>query len=683
MKVSDGKVLIEFAEIVGEEMLSKPAYDAAVRRERITVVQKGGHGHPALIDYASLPPRYKEIVRHHLKGDPEDLAKAEVIAKHLLPDTQDEAYIDGFTASNGLKLPEEKRAALRSAAQVLALLATMDAVRNEGGPDAVQHHYGLPALELKATILKYIKAHKLDLPKSFSRLETRKRAYLKAKAEGIAGASSLVHGNCGNANGSKLDEDKAKVLQVLCSRHQNYGLRTIARDYNTVAAKQEWPTITANTVKNFLHHGENGRTAMLYARGIGAYQNNYGIVVHRTRPSQPTYLWVHDGTDYELYYQKEVGGKATFHHRKKVVVVVDPHSWYPVGFAIGEEDTIALTQAAYRNAVQHMRELTGEYVLPYQVQSDRLGHKTLGEWYKTMDVKFTPAAARNARAKIIEPWFRQHNDHYVNRALNWGGHNITSLKKNQPNTDALHTLRNQFPNEADVVAQITACINRERADKQEAFRAAIAAMPEKALRTLDRVKYLKLLGEEHPWKNELTNTGITPMLNGEKRLYNLLDIEFQNRIGIVFQVTFDPSDYSSILVQAREGQYEYLVPEVVPIPMALMDHTPESRQQLAATQLWKRTVSQNAIDKLLLDRDSVKRLADELLADALSAVRPKRSTPAKNTLKPTPEQEAVERGYFIGEGGSHKAAQRAVKNPPAPAPKQHDDDVERRAFEQL
>ncbi|MBK6894779.1 MAG: hypothetical protein IPH00_17030 [Flavobacteriales bacterium] len=116
-----------------------------------------------------------------------------------------------------------------------------------------------------------------------------------------------MHGNCGNANGSKLDEDKAKVLQVLCSRHQNYGLRTIARDYNTVAAKQEWPTITANTVKNFLNDGSNGRTATLYARGIKAYQNRHGMVIHRTRPSQPTYLWVHDGTDYEIYYQKGGG----------------------------------------------------------------------------------------------------------------------------------------------------------------------------------------------------------------------------------------------------------------------------------------------------------------------------------------------------------------------------------------
>ncbi|MBK7285941.1 MAG: hypothetical protein IPI95_01885 [Flavobacteriales bacterium] len=577
MMVREGIVLLERCDIVGPRGLTGRQLERLVDEKRIEVAAPGGGGHPALYAWSSFPDDEREQVRHHLKGDPEDLAKAEVVAKHLRPDAVDEAYIDGFTASNGLKLPEEKRAALRSAAQVLALLATMDAVRNEGGPEAVQHHYGLPVLELKATILKYIKAHKLDLPKSFSRLETRKRAYLKAKAEGQPGASSLVHGNCGNANGSKLDEDKAKVLQVLCSRHQNYGLRTIARDYNTVAAKQEWPTITANTVKNFLNDGSNGRTATLYARGIKAYQNRHGMVIHRTRPSQPTYLWVHDGTDYEIYYQKEVGGKATYHHRKMVVVVVDPHSWYPIGFAVGEEDTIALSQAAFRNAVQHIRELTGEYALPYQVQSDRMGHKALGKWYDTMGIKYTPAAAKNPRSKIIEPWFRQHNDNYVRRELSWGGHNITSAPRNQPNTDALHSLRHQFPNEAEAIAKIAARINAERADKTDAFRAAIAAMPDKALRTTDRVKYLRLLGEEHPWKNELTNSGITPVLLGEKRLYNLMDVDFQNKVGTVFQVTFDPCDYSSILVQAREGQYEYLVPEVVPIPMALMDHTPETQ----------------------------------------------------------------------------------------------------------
>ncbi|MBK6894780.1 MAG: hypothetical protein IPH00_17035 [Flavobacteriales bacterium] len=146
-----------------------------------------------------------------------------------------------------------------------------------------------------------------------------------------------------------------------------------------------------------------------------------------------------------------------------VVVVVDPHSWYPIGFAVGEEDTIALSQAAFRNAVQHMRELTGEYALPYQVQSDRMGHKALGKWYDTMGIKYTPAAAKNPRSKIIEPWFRQHNDNYVRRELSWGGHNITSAPRNQPNTDALHSLRHQFPNEAEAIAKIAARINAERA----------------------------------------------------------------------------------------------------------------------------------------------------------------------------------------------------------------------------
>ena len=47
---------------------------------------------------------------------------------------------------------------------------------------------------------------------------------------------------------------------------------------------------------------------------------------------------------------------------------------------------------------QHMRELTGEYALPYQVQSDRMGHKALGKWYDTMGIKYI-----NPSAPYINP----------------------------------------------------------------------------------------------------------------------------------------------------------------------------------------------------------------------------------------------------------------------------------------
>lgn len=655
MLIRNNIVLLEYSDIVNDDCLSRDAFRKAVQRDYVKVVQKGGHGHPALIDWSSLPEKYKEMVRHHLKGDPEELAKAELVEKHLMVEPEDEAYIDAFRASNGLGLSDAKRTALKQASQVMALLSTMDAVRNEGGPDAVTATFGMATLELKATILKYIKLRGLALPTSFGRLEARKRAYLNAKAAGIAGASSLIHGAHGNANAGKLEGDQAKLLQLLCSRHQNYGLRTIARHYSAVAEKKGWPSITGNTVKNFLADGENGRAAIIYARGLKAYQDKYGIVIHRTRPSQPTYMWVHDGTDYELYFQREVGGKRTFHHRKVVVVVVDPYSWYPVGFAIGDQDTIALTQEAFRNAVQHTRELTGQYMLPYQVQSDRLGYKSLTEWYKGMDVKYTPAAAKNARAKIVEPWFAQHNDHYVNRELNWGGHNITSLKKNQPNTDALHTLRHQFPTEAEVIEQIKRCINSERADKSAAYLAALNAMPPDAKRIATREQYLLTLGEVHQWTNELTNKGLMPVLCGEERRYNLYERDFQDLVGTSFQVYSDPSDYSDILATARDGSIRYLVPQVQAIPMALQDHTPELREQLDAFRDFKKTMSQDAMNKLLSDRDVLQRLADELLADLVPAVRRKRLE-GKNEMQPTPEQEAVERGYFIGQGGSHKAA---------------------------
>ncbi len=676
MIIRDGIVLLEYAELVNDACLSEPAYKKAVRDGRIARVQKACPGHPALIEYRSLPAAYKEMVRHYLKGDPEDLARAQVVEQHLVLAKEDETYIHEFRASNGLGLSIAKMHATKQAARVLALLAEMDQVRNEG-PEAVVRHYGMPVLEMKATIITYIKLHRIKLPASFSKLEARKRAYRNAREAGLPGASSLIHGAHGNTGASKVkDGDPAKVLRLLCSRHQNYGLRTIAQDFNKVAAKQGWKAITANTVKNFLADGANGRTAMLYSRGLKAYQDKYGIVIHRTRPSQPTYMWVHDGTDYELYYQKEVGGKRTFHHRKVVVVVVDPHSWYPVGFAIGDQDTIELTQEAYRNAVHHTRELTGQYLQPYQVQSDRLGYKSLTAWYKGMDIKYTPAAAKNARAKVIEPWFRQHNDHYVHRHLNWGGHNITSRKENQPNADALHALRHSFPTEAEVIEQIRACINAERADKVAGYVAALNAMPADARRLVTREQYLLTLGDKHQWTNELTNKGLMPTLNGEQRVYNRYDREFQDLLGTAFQVYSDPYDHSDILATARDGSLRHLVPSVQAMPMALADHTPELREQLDALRAVKLNLSQAAIDALVNDRDVVRRLADELLADTLPAVRRKRAeATARNDMRPTAEQEAVERGYFIGQGGSHKQALQAVKHT--------DEDIARRALKDL
>lgn len=667
MTLRDGIVLLEFTDLVNDDCLSKPAYDKAVRQGRITVAQRGSNSRPALIDWLSLPAKYQDMVREHLGSDPEQLAKAKAIERHLFLPANDERFIDEFRASNGLMLSNAKRTKLKAAARVMALLAQLDDRHRILGTEEAPRTYGFTSvMKLKEVVLQYIKVERIDLPGSFARLETRKRAYLRAIADGFPGASSLVHGGHGNANSSRVvDPVQKAVLETLASRHQNFGNRRIAKDYNFIAEAKGWPTLTGNTVGRYLSAGDVSRSVTFFAKGAAAYQGKHGIVVNRSRPSQPTYMWVHDATTYELYYQRQPGGRATYHHRKQVCVVLDPHTWYPVGYAIGEVDNIELTKAAVKNAVAHMRELSGHYVLPHQTQSDRLGHKELGRWYDTMGITFTPAKARNARAKVIEPYFRHHHEQYVQPFYaNWSGHNITAAVRNQPNPDHLERIKRQFPSEAEVVEQIHEAFARERAEKAEAFFAAIEGMEQDMLKRINRGRFLELFGTAHTHENALTNRGLCPTLLGEERVYNLMQHDFQQWVGTGFNVVFDPADLSTILATAREGSLRFLVGEIAPTPMALADHTPATRAQLKAVEDFKKELGQQAIDRRETSAQRARLVASRLLEQVPAKLDI--TEPMERALEVNPIEEAVIRSYATT-NGSHKEALRqaqAIRNNP-------------------
>lgn len=688
MILRDGIVLLEFADLVNEACLSLPMYKHAVRDGKVTVVQKGGGGHPALIDWSSLPERYQALVRAHLGRDPLELAKLQGIERHLVLPADDNRYLDEYRAGNGLHLPDGKRAALKKAAAVLAMMADMDEVRRSGGTPAVAARYGLPVMAMKAAILDYIRLQQLDLPTSYARLERRRRAYQEARKDGLPGASTLVHGNAGNRNSSKLyDELQSELLLRLASRHQNHSVRRIATDYNLVAQSQGWPAITPGTVANYLRKGSNGRVATYYAKGLARYTDTYNVVVHRSRPSSPTLMWVADGHTYELYYQREVGGKASWHHRKTVVVVLDPHCWYPVGYAIGDQDNTALIREALKNAVAHMRELCGDYLLPNQLQTDNLGRSELAAWCEAMGVHYTPAKARLARAKVIEPYFAHHDRKYVQDYPNYSGHNIDARKENQPNRDALERLKRDFPTEAGVIAQIHEAFARERAEKHQAMMDGLASLPAERRKAIGRALYLQHFGTVHgragePYTNLLTNRGVCPTIGGVERHYNLLTAEFQEHVGTEFTVVYDPADLSTVLVSARDGQLRFLVEETALVPMALADHTPETRRQLARVEAFKKELGQAVLDRPLQNAQAMRRLADGILASL--QLTASASAPKERGLEVTDEQEAVVRSYAKVRG-SHKKALQELE--PPPPPNRYDaltiEEIRKRAIDQL
>jgi hypothetical protein len=658
MTLRDGQPLLEYHDLVGTGLLAPETYRQACSRGNVTVIQKGGNGRPALIDWTSLPERYKAMVIAHLGGHPEELAKARAIEEHLVLLHDDDRYLNEFKGDNGLRLTDAKRASLKKSARVMALLARMDELRKANGPAAVVKQYNMPILALKKAILRYIKLEKLDLPGSFARLEARKRAYLEVRLKGYPGAASLVHGNQGNHHTCKTaGADQAEVLRLLSARHQNFGLATIAKDYNAVATGRGWPAITAGTVKNFLRNGANGRAVTFYAKGRSAYQDNYGIINHREGPSNPGLLWVMDGKVYELLYQrqnvKEGKMKTGYWHRKVVVFVIDPYSYYPVGFAIGDRENDELNMAALKNAVEHMAELTGEYWLPWQLQSDRFSGDAAKALYSSVAKWYTPAAAYNARAKAIEAYFSRHDTAYVQRHQNYAGHNIDSRKENQPNPDAIERIKKDFPDEAGVIAQIIGNIQDERMDRRAEFLKGLEGCEPEARRICDRVTFLELFGTRHVLMNgskgnELTNGGLQPTLLGQKRCYNILSNEFQDLVGTTFTITYDPNDLSNVLATADEGKYRFLVPQMVTIPMAIMDHTPETRALLAEREAFKKRLGTDAMQQLRTDADRLQYMAERVIQEA----QPKK---LKKAMRMTDEQEAVVRGRMMI-GNSHKQA---------------------------
>lgn len=82
-----------------------------------------------------------------------------------------------------------------------------------------------------------------------------------------------------------------------------------------------------------------------------------------------------------------------------MVVVLDVFNDYPIGYAVGSHECPELIKAALRNAAIHSRELMGEMLRAYQIQSDRYAIKTMHDLYAVMGGKVTPAQAHNAKSK--------------------------------------------------------------------------------------------------------------------------------------------------------------------------------------------------------------------------------------------------------------------------------------------
>ncbi|ENA1803059.1 hypothetical protein ABF179_002484, partial [Flavobacterium psychrophilum] len=153
-------------------------------------------------------------------------------------------------------------------------------------------------------------------------------------------------------------------------------------------------------------------------------------------------------------------------------------------------------------------ELFGQRFNPRQLQSDNYQSKTLTPVYEACTKYYTPAKVKNAKAKIIEPYFNHINKTYCRLMDNWSGYNVNSGSKNQPNDEMLNKLKKFFPDEQGCRAQLESIISAERSKKGKEYFENWQNVPEDLKLPMSQENYLLALGKDTGNTNKLEGSGL-------------------------------------------------------------------------------------------------------------------------------------------------------------------------------
>lgn len=554
-------------------LMTKSRFDVMCHRKKLNKVQVGGNGRQALVELGSIPPDMRKKITSQL-GDPpkdddisrieffyrEDMKARAVYEEHLLPDGRhlEKVHVDEYTAN-------------------ASMLQAIEAVVNEthitrksrGGTKSVNW----PAIAKTVAALRFKtdgdgnRLFKHDLPENYRRLRDKLNKFKKGSYK------ALISGKFMNKNTAKVgDEIQVALLQELFASGNNVDNVLIANLYNVVAKRDGWKEISPAAVstwrKKLKRVTEAGR------RGTKQYKNTLSMQIKRSRPSAPLFYWTADGWKAELLYQKKTKAKngyvTTYHHRHTIVVILDAFNNYPIGYAIGENESPELIQEALRNAVNHTKELFGQRYRVWQIQTDNYQKKNLTPLYEAVSKHFTPAQVGNAKAKVVEPYFKDLNK-ICQLQQNWAGHNITASRDKQVNDEWLNRNKKHFPDAEGARLQLVKMVEAERAKKRDEFMNAFNSLPDEDKLPFSDELYLYKFGSK-TLPNKLEGQGLTPRIGGVEHFYDCFDLNFRNHCFEKWVVHYDPDDTKIALAVAKDNeQLRFIVEEKYIQPMALKD----------------------------------------------------------------------------------------------------------------
>jgi len=559
--------------------ISRDKYDNDKKRGKIKVHGRGGRNNTPLIEVRSLTVEVQQEIYKKL-GHPEEIKRVKPFADRIVTDISASMYYTEYRMNNGAALPKDRISSYTMAASVLNLL-----VQLTDHPQVIKKDMGLTMAEFWKNVAVIIKEKKIQLPANRIRLQEKIAKY---KAEGYQ-CLVVDEFRFNNTNRAKVKDELAKsVLLDMISNGKQHDDIVILRKYNAWAKLTGREEIKSETtIGNYRR--ENEWSIKEEREGRKASHDKLGIVINRKRPSAPMLLLNSDDNELDLFFRytyikngKEV---TTPYKRYVVMVVIDAYNDYILGYAVGDAQTQELVKEAYLNAMYHIRDLTGGWYLPHQVQTDRWGvnkdlNNGLAMFYKGLGI-YTPAKQYNARSKYIERSFGTEWHQSLKMYPNYAGHNITADERLNPDLVALN--KSTYPTAEQAPMQIAHFIEtmRQAKDRQKNWLAAFNASDKAKEKRVGDEYILAHFGKPHDYKHSITSEGIVIAINKVEYTYMVPEELYLHNVGKKVQVYYQEHDLSRVLV-TDEHTLRFVAQEKHLQPSALADYQPGDRERLNA-----------------------------------------------------------------------------------------------------
>lgn len=546
-----------------------------------------------LIGYEDMKPAYQKLVWERF-GNPYEMVARKPILDMVVQDSKANEYYKQYRYEDSKYLPIATVNKYTRAASWLNMLATvMDdktIIKQQLGlssvPDFYLHVSSLIKNEIKnADSATYTGICVLpgNFPSTYQRLLDKTKAY---KATGYEYLIDARYGNKSAAKIGKTEEGfdpelEAKqiaVIRTLATHHNNLDAGQIHRVAAPIFEKNGWHMVTDRRISQILQ----GMSAQITPgrRGKKVYNSEVAMQVKRLAPKHPTYYWTLDGWTAELLYQQD--GK--YHHRLDIVVVLDAFNKYPIGYAIGDRESPELIRQAVRNAIEHTSQLFGGYYIPGQMQSDNYQIKKLTPFFQAAAELFTPAAVGNAKAKVVEPYFRYLNHDYCQLLPNWSGHNLDSRKENQVNREMQKMIWKSFPDKKGVAQQLHAIMAKERSLKYEAYMQSWELMPPERRNLIEYMgmDWLMVFGQPTERRNQITGPGLIKQIQGQRITYNSFEPAFRQNRHLDWLIVADMNDLSKVLAISPDEKLRFVLHKVTEVAMDIQSQDDEQREYRTA-----------------------------------------------------------------------------------------------------